>query len=150
MPGEASLRAGQYYAHPQNAFWRVMGAICGAGPELDYPARTRRLLASGIAVWDVLQQCVRRGSLDAAIERDTLVPNDFVALFARRPGLRMVVCNGATAFSCWRRYVAPQLEAAGRAVPVVQLPSTSPAHASLRIEEKMHRWRAAVSPWLGP
>src|SRR5258706_6926573 len=81
MPGQASLRAGQYYAHPRNAFWRIMGSLFGAGPSLPYAERTARLQSAGIALWDVLQACVRPGSLDASITDE--VANHFPALFAR-------------------------------------------------------------------
>lgn len=153
MPGEASLRAGQYYAHPQNAFWPVMAGLCGADPALPYAERVQRLVAAGLAVWDVLQHCVRTGSLDAAIDKDGRVANDFASFLRAHPQVRAVFCNGTTAFTCWRRYVAPQLEAeqlhAGqRAIPVAVLPSTSPAHASLRPHEKAAQWHAAVSPFL--
>jgi len=75
MPGIASLTAGQYYAHPRNAFWRIMGKLVGAGPENPYDERLRILKKGGIALWDVLDSCVRPGSLDANISNET--PNDF-------------------------------------------------------------------------
>ena len=95
MPGEASLRAGQYYAHPRNAFWPIMGRLCGAGPDLAYPQRLERLLAAGIGLWDVLQSCVRAGSLDSAIRDE--VANDLPALFAAYPRIDRVFFNGAKA-----------------------------------------------------
>ena len=149
MPGAASLRAGQYYAHPQNAFWPVMAELCGVDPARPYAERVACLLAAGLAVWDVLQHCERAGSLDAAIARDSMVANDFAAFLRAHPGIRAVFCNGSTAFACWRRYVAPQLDEGQRAIPVAVLPSTSPAHASLRPHAKVAQWRAAVSPFLG-
>jgi hypoxanthine-DNA glycosylase len=77
MPGAASLRAGQYYAHPRNLFWRILGELVGAVPALSYDERLRRLRASGIALWDVVGSCARRGSMDADIERGSIVANDF-------------------------------------------------------------------------
>jgi len=79
MPGVASLEAGQYYAHPQNAFWRIMGELVGAGLEKPYDERARILKANGVALWDVLQSCIRPGSLDSDIRDE--VPNDFAAFF---------------------------------------------------------------------
>lgn len=149
MPGAASLRAGQYYAHPHNAFWRIMGELVGAGPELPYTRRCARLRRRGIAVWDVLRSCVRPGSLDARIEPDSMVVNDFAALFAAHPRLQLVACNGGTAWRCYQRLVRPGLGDAA-APAVVQLPSTSPAHASLRFGDKLQRWRDALLPHLCP
>jgi TDG/mug DNA glycosylase family protein len=79
MPGEASLKASQYYAHPRNAFWHIMGELFGAGPSLPYQERVTILESVGVALWDSLQACVRPGSLDALIKEE--VANDFPALF---------------------------------------------------------------------
>ena len=85
MPGEASLAAGRYYAHPRNAFWPIMGALFGAGAELPYDQRLARLNAAGVALWDVIARCRRPGSLDSAIEDS--VPNDLASLKRRAPKL---------------------------------------------------------------
>ena len=92
MPGEASLKAGQYYAHPRNVFWRIMGELFGADPSLLYQERVVHLRATGVALWDSLQACVRSGSLDASITEE--VPNDFPAFFAKYPGISHVYFNG--------------------------------------------------------
>lgn len=140
MPGIASLEAGEYYAHPRNAFWPIMGRLFGAGPELAYPERAATLKAKGVAVWDVLQFCVREGSLDANIRDE--VPNDFASFFASQPAIRRVLLNGGKAAAGFRKYGAGQMPAAAVAASV---PSTSPAHASLRWEEKAQAWRAALA-----
>ena len=88
MPGEASLKAGQYYAHPRNAFWQIMGELFGAGPSLPYQERVVMLQSIGVALWDSLQACVRPGSLDASIKEE--VANDFPALFAKYPNITHV------------------------------------------------------------
>lgn len=150
MPGAASLAAGQYYAHPHNAFWPILGALVGAGRELSYARRLSRLRSTGIALWDVLQSCERRGSLDAAIATASIVPNDFGAFFAAHPRIRLVACNGSTAFTCYRQHVLPALDGSCRDLPVLRLPSTSPAHAALRLPQKLERWRKALAPWLEP
>src|SRR3954451_23432881 len=85
MPGAASLRAGQYYAHPRNAFWTIIGELLGFDARLDYAARIDHLAAARIAVWDVLQSCERPGSLDSNIDRQSVVPNDFPGFFAAHP-----------------------------------------------------------------
>ncbi len=149
LPGQESLRRRQYYAQPRNAFWTIMGALCGAGPELPYRARTRRLAASGIALWDVCATAVRAGSLDAAIVAGSVVVNDFAAFLARHPGVRLVCFNGRTAAALYRHHVLPALGPAARALPTLELPSTSPAHAAVPLAAKLARWRslaAALAP----
>jgi hypoxanthine-DNA glycosylase len=145
MPGTASLEAQRYYAHPYNAFWKVFGALVGASPELDYAQRTEALLRARIAVWDVVQSCERLGSLDSAIRRASVVPNDFDAFVAAHPQLRLVVCNGATARSFFARYVVPHASDAVRALRVVLAPSTSPAHAAMTLPDKIAAWRQALA-----
>ena len=139
MPGEASLRAGQYYAHPRNLFWRILGEILGMDPGMSYASRVGALLSEGIALWDVLDSCIRPGSMDAAIEMDSVIVNDFKTFFARHPQVRRVYFNGSTAERCYRRWVSPLLPA----VPLIceRLPSTSPAHAAMSYEKKLAAWR---------
>lgn len=136
MPGAASLAAGRYYAHPQNAFWRIMGALVGAGPDRDYDERQRILKARGIAVWDVLRSCVRPSSLDSDICNES--PNDFATFFGAHPHIRRIGLNGGKAASSFRKYVAPLCPAQ---IEVVALPSTSPAHAARSFEQKCALWR---------
>src|SRR5205085_2091570 len=93
MPGVMSLRLRQFYAYPQNSFWKIMGELVGAGPELDYSARITRLQASNIGLWDVLKSCERSGSLDSAIKPASMQPNDFATLFAEHPALTHVFFN---------------------------------------------------------
>ncbi|HPV23953.1 MAG TPA: DNA-deoxyinosine glycosylase, partial [Casimicrobium sp.] len=76
MPGVASLAAAQYYAHPQNAFWRIMGAVAGFDAALSFDERVAELARAGVALWDVLAACERSGSLDSAIARKSEVAND--------------------------------------------------------------------------
>lgn len=146
MPGAASLRAGEYYAHRQNRFWPLMGALIGASPGLDYARRCARLTGAGIALWDVLSHCEREGSLDSAIRDDTSHPNDFAALFSRHPTIGTVLFNGAKAESSFMRLVAPLLasEPDVAALPRRRLPSTSPANASQSAEHKLAAWRDAL------
>lgn len=139
MPGAASLEAGQYYAHPRNAFWRVMGALYGAGPERPYPDRVRYLQARGVAVWDVLQSCVREGSLDTNIRAEA--PNDFAAFFAAHPKIARIGLNGGKAAASFRKFAARSCPAG---VQAVTLPSTSPAHAARSFDDKCALWRAAL------
>ncbi len=142
MPGVASLRQGQYYAHPRNAFWPLAARIFGFDPGLDYGGRLRALQANGVALWDVLQACERPGSLDADIRRDTLVPNDFEAFLAVRPTILRVCFNGAKAAAMFRRHVLPVLPA--DSLQFFELPSTSPAHAAASFEQKLAAWEPAL------
>lgn len=144
MPGVESLRARQYYAHPRNAFWRIMGDLVGTSPDMPYATRTRRLKKSGIAVWDVLAACTREGSLDAAIDERSIIANDLVSFLAQRQRIQHVFFNGATAERCFRVHVQPALEAG--ALKLLRLPSTSPAHAARSYAEKLHAWRAILKP----
>jgi len=143
MPGRASLDAQAYYAHPHNAFWRIMGALFGAGPELPYEARLARLRANGVALWDVIAACERAGSLDAAIDAASVRANDFPGFFADHSGIGRVFFNGAAAEAAFRRHVLPGL--GGRPLQLRRLPSTSPAHASLRYEDKLAAWSAIIT-----
>jgi hypoxanthine-DNA glycosylase len=138
FPSEASLAAGQYYAHRQNQFWRILGEVIGEPlADMDYAARQRAVKASGIAIWDVYASCEREGSLDAAI-RDGR-PNDFARLKKSAPAIRRVCFNGAAA----GRF-APSLAALG--LETVALPSTSPANASWNYARKLAAWRSALRP----
>ena len=141
MPGAASLAADQYYAHPRNHFWPIMGRLFAAGPELPYAKRVRRLKSCGIAVWDVLESCVRPGSLDADIEEGSIAVNDFAGFFDAHPRIGAVFFNGAKAESAYRRHVLNGLPAAAGALPALRLPSTSPAHAALSLDRKLAFWK---------
>jgi len=141
MPGRASLAASEYYAHPRNLFWEIMDVLFGAGRELDYAVRLDRLTGARVALWDVAHRCRRPGSLDAAIVRDSVEPNDFAALFRACPQLHTVCFNGGTARELYRRRVLPHPPAADRPLAYHLLPSTSPAHAALDFSAKLARWR---------
>ena len=154
MPGEASLRAGQYYAHPQNVFWKIAGEVFGACVPADvsggdlreapYSTRLAVLATAGIALWDVIASCHREGSLDADIARDTLVANDFAGFFATHVRIERVLFNGAQAEASFRRHVAPTLGLSG--IAFVKMPSTSPANASIPYARKLALWREALAP----
>lgn len=140
MPGVASLQAAQYYAHPRNRFWPLMTrllAVDGAG----YDQRLARLHAAGVGLWDVIGACARIGSLDAAIERASIVPNALPEYLARLGNLRAVACNGAEAHRLWQRWIGPRLPASAPALPVLALPSTSPANAGFSLERLEGEWR---------
>lgn len=146
LPGAESIRRGEYYAHPRNAFWPIMGALFGAGRERAYAARLRRLAARRVMLWDVLRAAHRPGSLDAAIHPRRQTANDFAALLARHPELELIAFNGGAAEALFRRHVARPCAALLRGVELVRLPSTSPACARLTCAQKLAAWRAALVP----
>ena len=120
LPGDASLRAERYYAHPQNQFWRLLGSAIGEGlADLDYAARLDRLAARGMALWDVVGEARRTGSLDGAI-RDVRA-NALAAFIETHPRLRAVAFNGGTAARIGRRVLGET------ALRLIDLPSSSAA-----------------------
>ena len=137
LPGDASLRAAQYYAHPQNQFWRLMEAVVG-GPLAGEPYETRLeiLREAGVGLWDVIRQARRTGSLDTAI-RDHM-PNRLAAFVEGLPQLRAIGFNGGKASQIGRKALA-----AVEGGPVlITLPSSSPAHASVPFAGKQAEWIA--------
>ena len=137
FPSIASLGKAQYYGHPQNQFWRLVGAAIGEPlPEMDYETRKRTLLAHRIGLWDVIGACVRKGSLDSDI-RDPR-HNDFARVMKLAKKLRRVFFNGKTA-------ARKQPEFARLGYETIVLPSSSPAY-TLRFEEKLRQWRKIVPP----
>jgi hypoxanthine-DNA glycosylase len=136
FPSEASLAARQYYAHKQNHFWKILGAVIGQPLyEMDYVERLAAVRDARIAVWDVYASCERDGSLDSAIRN--AVPNDFAQLKKSAPALRRICFNGQAA----GRF-ASSPEAHGFETSI--LPSTSPANAAWSFERKLAAWRAAL------
>ncbi|OZA26888.1 MAG: DNA-deoxyinosine glycosylase [Hydrogenophilales bacterium 17-61-9] len=144
LPGQVSLQRQQYYAHPHNAFWKIMGRCFGAGPELPYAERVQCLVQNGIALWDVCAAAQRPGSLDAAIVHASVVPNDIAAFIESHPDIGLIGFNGSKAANLYRRLVLPGLPTEIRCIRTETLPSTSPAHAAMPFEEKLSRWAAVL------
>jgi TDG/mug DNA glycosylase family protein len=142
MPGQASLDAGRYYAHPRNAFWPIVGAVLGFDPAAPYAERVRRLREARVAVWDVLHSCARQGSLDTSIVPESRVANDFAAFFRTHRRVRTVLLNGGMAEASWKRLVAAR--GVGGGLDVRRMPSTSPANASWSFDRKLAAWRSAI------
>ena len=139
MPGGESLRRQQYYAFPHNVFWRIAGTLFDFPHDAPYEERLARLREAGVALWDVLSECEREGSLDTAIRSPE--PNDIPGLLARQPHIELICCNGSAAFNCLRRFF-PHLP-----VPAVRLPSTSPAAARYTYEQKLAAWRDVLEKY---
>ena len=136
LPGEASLAVGQYYAHPRNAFWRLMGDLLEQ-PDLyqrTYVERLAALRARGVGLWDTVAEAERIGSLDAAIRLP--VHADLPGLAAALPDLRAIAFNGGKAAAIGRRQIAPP-----GAIAIVDLPSSSAAH-TIGFDKKRDRWLA--------
>ena len=150
LPSAESIRQGQYYAHPRNAFWPIMGALFGAGRELPYDRRLRKLAARGVMLWDVLRAAHRPGSLDSAIHPRRRVANAIPDLLARHPELEAIVFNGAPAEALFRRHVAPACAARLAGLKLARLPSTSPAHAARTFAQKLAAWRRELAPFRTP
>lgn len=152
MPGQASLTAVRYYAHPRNAFWPIMLAIMQGHAEasfdsaqaIDYEQRCAMLTASGYALWDVLASCKRPGSLDSRIVRASEQANDIASLVTRHPQLQCIACNGKAAEKLLKRHCGESLDRLQarlqRHLRIVSLPSSSPAMASLTLAEKHQLW----------
>jgi hypoxanthine-DNA glycosylase len=139
FPGQASLQAQQYYAHPRNQFWRLLSAVLNEDlAALAYPDRLRRLLAHRIGLWDVIGACEREGSLDSAIRRPKT--NDFAALKIHSPPLSRLCFNGKTSGK-----FAQHFAEAGFDTQV--LPSSSPANAQSSFDEKLLGWRGIIAPF---
>jgi hypoxanthine-DNA glycosylase len=140
LPGQRSIAEQQYYAHPQNAFWRIMRDVFGI--EGDYQSRCESLTHHGVALWDVLHSSVRPGSMDADIRMQSATPNDFAGFFTRHPSVERVLCNGQKAGQMFTRLVVPELD---QSLPVQIMPSTSPAFASMSYDAKLQKWGDALS-----
>ena len=141
IPGEESLRRQQYYAHPRNAFWKIMGAILDFDPAIPYESRISKLLENRIALWDTVHNCHRPGSMDSDIQAEE--PNDFEVFFKSCPGIEKVFFNGQAAHRLFikhtRTMILPELE-------FHVMPSTSPANAAISFAAKVEAWRKIIAP----
>ncbi len=141
IPGRRSLEEGRYYAHPGNAFWPIIEQLFAGGQTLDYDQRCHLLRANGIALWDVIHLADRPGSsADAAIQLDTVVPNDILGLLVRHSGIGHVFFNGRRADDVFGQHFGSKLPI-GRDIELRCLPSTSGANASMPFEVKLAAWR---------
>ena len=138
MPSVASLEHQQYYAHPRNAFWPLLARALSF--ELgSYAQNVDQIKHGGIAVWDVIGQCERPGSLDSAIVKGSEVINPIPALLEEHSSIRTIGLNGGAAASFFKRYCQPELPA-DHSLKIIHLPSTSPANARMNFDEKCARW----------
>jgi TDG/mug DNA glycosylase family protein len=141
MPSETSLLRQQYYGHARNAFWPIMSVLFDFDPELGYQLRKNILMENHVAVWDVLQSCSRPGSLDSNIEMESIRINDFARFFAGYKLIKRVFFNGKMAEKVYQQRVQPVLYPHFNYLEYQSLPSTSPAYASLTLEQKLEAWK---------
>ena len=129
MPSVTSLDQQHYYAHPRNAFWPIMSTL---------------FKMDDIAVWDVLQSCQRQGSLDSSINPNSMIANNFSLFLQQHPNITQIIFNGAKAEQVFERYVLTTLDKQSSKILRQRLPSTSPAHASLKFDQKYALWQQAL------
>jgi len=141
MPGVKSIEEQQYYAHPRNAFWKIIEAIFQIPHDEEYHQRLECLKQQRVALWDVVHQCVRPGSLDADIQSASVQVNDFKALFEYAPGIEAVFFNGAKAADLYKKKVMKEDFEQNSKRRYVQLPSTSPANAAMSLAKKLDIWQ---------
>jgi len=135
LPGETSLAARRYYAHPRNLFWRLMGPVIGVDlVSLGYEERLAALLQARVGLWDTVASAMRTGSLDAAIREEEHTP--LARLVEELPELQAVAFNGGKSARIGSRLLA------GSGLALVALPSSSPAHAAMDYAEKESHWLA--------
>ena len=137
MPGPEALRRKEFYGFKGNHFWRIMIDLLAPGRELAYAEKLDLLRKNRIAIWDVLHSCERVGAADSAIRNAR--PNDIPGLLARHPGIHTIFCNGTTSARLFGRFVAARIS-----LPMIGLPSTSPAHATMPYAEKRRHWTVVV------
>ena len=136
MPGVKSLEEQQYYAHPQNRFWKVMSIICNEPnlQELNYDLKLKTLLRNNIALWDTIKSCKRDGSLDSDIKNET--PNDIRKLLKKYPNIKTICLNGNKSYFAFKKYFPDLLEKYN----FHKMPSTSPANAKYSLDKLIEEW----------
>ena len=141
MPGVKSLDEQQYYAHPQNRFWKLMGLFCNVEnlKDLNHQEKLQTLLKNKIALWDVIQSCERNGSLDSNIQKEIL--NNIPDLLKQFPNIKIICLNGNKAYIAFKKY-SPEILGKYK---YYKMPSTSPANARYKLEDLFKYWQQAIS-----
>ncbi|MDR0766137.1 MAG: DNA-deoxyinosine glycosylase [Odoribacteraceae bacterium] len=141
LPGERSLAVNEYYGHPRNRFWQVIARVTGQSLPTSYHEKTSLLSRAGIALWDVVREADREGSLDSDIRHE--VPNDIPRFVAEHAGTRLVVFNGQTPAALFKKHFSLFPD-----IPLVTLPSTSPANAAWHIDRLCQAWHDTLLQYL--
>ena len=140
MPGVKSLEMQEYYAHPQNRFWKVMGKICNCEGlhDMGYEDKIQVLLDNRFALWDVIASCEREGSLDSNIGNEK--PNEIPKLLERYKNIKTICLNGNKAYSAFAKHFPDLL----KIYICYKMPSTSPANARFKLENLYDKWKEVV------
>jgi hypoxanthine-DNA glycosylase len=133
VPGIKSLEMQEYYAHPQNKFWKILFELFDTEFTIDYSKKIKFLEKNKIAVWDVIDSCERVGSLDSKIKNE--VTNDILNLLEEFPNIKALYCNGGKSFKNVQKMVGKNFN-----IPIYLLPSTSPLH-TISLEKKLEAWK---------
>lgn len=133
MPGDKSLELQEYYGHPRNRFWTIISSIIKSNLLISYPDKIALLHQSNIALWDVVQQANRKGSLDTAIKNE--LPNDLEAFIQNHQQLKIIAFNGRKAEALFDKYFERKAE-----IKYISLPSTSPANAGISWDNILKAW----------
>jgi hypoxanthine-DNA glycosylase len=143
MPSQKSLEKQEYYGHPQNAFWKIMAQLFDFSVDLNYTKRAKLVSSQGVAIWDVIHSCVRPGSLDSSIQKNTVVENKIPEFLELHSGIRNILCNGGTAYQLFQKHFKSWLSENSKVI-IHKMPSTSPAHASLSFDKKFKIWKEVI------
>lgn len=140
MPGVKSLVEQQYYAHPQNRFWKLMGLLCNCSNlhDLEYNKKLETLLNNNFALWDVIKTCNRIGSLDSDIQNEA--PNEITKLLKKYNNIKVICLNGNKAYSAFKKHFPDLL----KSHKCFKLPSTSPANAKFKLDDLYIEWQKAI------
>lgn len=141
MPGVKSLQAQEYYAHPQNSFWKIIQSIYDEPACVTYQDKLSVLNKHKLAVWDVLQCCERKGSLDSNIKPQNAVANNLIEFLTEHEFINKIYFNGQTAHNFFSKKIYKNKQSFFSNYSLTVLPSTSPAHASMKYEEKLGLWK---------
>ncbi|OWR14576.1 DNA-deoxyinosine glycosylase [Chryseobacterium sp. VAUSW3] len=137
VPGVKSLEMQQYYAHPQNQFWKIIFKLLEEDFTADYQKRTEIIRKNNIALWDVIDSCEREGSLDTKIRNEE--HNDILKILRDHPNIKAVFCNGQKSFKNLKKILGKESE-----IPIFVLPSTSPLH-TVSFDKKLAEWEILKS-----
>ena len=144
MPGSISLEKNEYYAHPRNLFWKIIESTFDIPLELTYGKRIDRLIYNKLALWDVLQHCQRKGSLDSNIMTTSEEANNFLAFFEHYNHIKRICFNGTKAFNAFKKHILKNNPSVSDQYQLITLPSTSPANASIPTSIKYEKWKDAL------